>query len=892
MDVTYNTRFLSQQSPCPICQGYDRMTRGQGVRCSGFVCEDSEYVVCTREEFAGSLSPLDTQPPGYKHKLHGRCNCGTTHNPSLSIVVSSKSKKQGRSVVAEYTYRNAEGRVAYQVLRYDDKSFSQRQPDGGKWIYNLKGVARLPYRLPELLKSDVSTLVFIPEGEKDVDNLTKMGLIATTNNGGAGNWDSNLNQYLQGRRVILLPDNDNKGRMHVEKVGRELQGIASSIQVLAFPDLPEKGDVSNWIEAGGTREQFLALVNALSEVPTKQETQPTPGNKIDLCRFSADDAGNGEAMYALYGKQFLYSEAVGWMYYTGTYWEVDKNTSRIVKCAINALRARRHAAVDADKENIIKVTVSDVKRINGAITCFKPHVSIDLETFDREEHLINCKSGIVNMKTGDITAHDSNQRFTYCVPFEYRESDPSTWIDYLQGVVGGGQEMVDYLQLALGYSLTGSTREECLFYVCGPSRSGKGTLSDTFTALLPRPLSTMVDFNSFTAKREGDVSNFDLAELKPSRLIFASESQRNQSLNPAKIKQLTGGDLVRACFKHKSHFSYRPQFKVWMFSNWPVNGDPEDDALWGRVRVITFPNSYLGKEDKTKKETLKSEESLTAIFYWTIQGAIKWYALGASGLHIPAHVAKATKEQRDSIDFVQQWLNESTRNEEGTWTSNEKIMENYKGWCERNSVSAKQARALMQSLQLKGLETNIQKKVKGLNAKGVRGLYLVPPTEENYEKSLFEEGNRKVTGNRGNSENQKVSSRDSIENFSESPVTSVTGYLSVTTEISTENKTVCEVTPENSEPKEVIENTVISESTEPTLDKESLVSVLATDTAMFIRTDQWVRQCGLTKRPYKGVFTFGEFLNNIQKVLRTETVKALSLAWARAEMQEMMTRHP
>ena len=502
----------------------------------------------------------------------------------------------------------------------------------------------------------------------------------------------------------------------------------------------------------------------------------------DLCKFSPDDAGNGEAMHALFGGKILYCEALGWMHYTGTHWRIDESSSFLMKCAIKTLRTRRHAAVDEQVESIIKATVPNTNRINGTIACFRPHVATSISEFDCDEHLLNCRNGVVNLKTGEVTPHDASQRFTYCVPVDYKPADATIWTDYLNGVVGGGQEMIDYLQLAIGYSLTGSTREECLFYVYGPSRSGKGTVAEILMKLLPHPLSTMVDFNSFTAKREGDVSNFDLAELKPSRVVFASESQRNQQLNPAKIKQLTGGDQVRACFKHKNFFSYRPQFKVWMLSNWPCNGDPEDDALWGRVRVIQFPNSYLGREDKGKKQHLKSEQVLTSILYWSVQGAMKWYALGSSGLQTPAYVAKTTKDQREELDFVKQWLDECTKSGGDVWTSHTDAMKSYTDWCEANSVTPKKARALSQSLQFRGFETNVQKKIKGKNAKGIRGLTINQPDSDLYDGSIFEKVTEKVTVTQVTDETGKFENLNLIGNFPDSPVTSVTGYQSVTSE--------------------------------------------------------------------------------------------------------------
>jgi putative DNA primase/helicase len=514
------------------------------------------------------------------------------------------------------------------------------------------------------------------------------------------------------------------------------------------------------------------------KIARTQESVPPNSGSQGLCRFTPDDAGNGDALYELYGEKFLYCGAIGWLFYNGTYWELDAEMAEVRKCAVITLRERRLEAVIKGNESIVRCTIGDEKRVSGCVNRFKNLVTVKIDVFDNDPDLLNCKNGVVDFRTGTLSQHDHTQRFTYCVPVDYEVSDFSEWIKYLSGVVGGGQEIIDYLQMALGYSFTGWTSEEVLFYLWGPTRSGKGTVAEVVMRLLPNPLSTMVDFNSFTAKREGDVSNFDLAELKPSRLIFASESQRNQSLNPAKIKQLTGGDLIRACFKHRNFFAYRPQFKVWMLSNWPVNGDPEDDALWGRVRVIPFPNSFLGKEDKTKKARLKSPDVLKGVLYWIVQGAIKWYALGASGLHTPQLVATTTKKQRDELDFVQQWLEECCSLKDGVWTSSEDIMNSYTAWCEANSVSAKKARGLAQSLQTKGFRTGIQKKQRdGRNIKGVEGLVITPLKAQ----MLWTDSNDLVAGSGSSGSNSIKSPLYKEEgNIEESSATSATRYQSVT----------------------------------------------------------------------------------------------------------------
>jgi len=448
---------------------------------------------------------------------------------------------------------------------------------------------------------------------------------------------------------------------------------------------------------------------------------------FDLCSFSADDAGNGDAMHSLYGPEFLWCSARGWFHYTGTHWELDTDGARVRRYAVETLRKRRHAAVDAGIEAIVKCTKGDESRVNGCVSRFKTLVCVNIDSFDSNPDALNCKNGVLNLRTGTIEPHNRSQLFSYCLPVAYAPGGITEWLDYLHSVVGGGQEVIEYLQMALGYSLTGHTREETLFYLYGPTRSGKGSLAEAFMSLLPVPISTMVDFNSFTAKREGDVSNFDLAPLKPSRMIFASESNRSQSLNPAKIKQLTGGDQIRACFKHKDFFAYRPQFKVWMLSNHPVNGDPEDDALWGRVRVIEFPNSFLGIEDKSKKARLKEPDVLAGILYWTVQGAIKWYALGARGLTTPESIKKTTQAHRAELDYVQQWLDACCEEYEEKWVANEEVIKSYTDWCKSNNVQyAKSPVALSQSLKAKGYQIGVQKKIDGKNRKGVVGFYIYP----------------------------------------------------------------------------------------------------------------------------------------------------------------------
>jgi hypothetical protein len=166
-----------------------------------------------------------------------------------------------------YDYSDADGTLLHQVVRFEPKDFRQRRPDGrGGWIWNLNGVRRVLYRLPELIEAIANGhVVLIVEGEKDVDTLCDLGVVATTNSGGAGKWRDEYNDYLSGADVVILPDNDEPGRTHANEVAASLQGVATRVRIVELPGLPANGDVSDWIAAGNTLEALWQLVDAAPE---------------------------------------------------------------------------------------------------------------------------------------------------------------------------------------------------------------------------------------------------------------------------------------------------------------------------------------------------------------------------------------------------------------------------------------------------------------------------------------------------------------------------------------------------------------------------------------------------------------------------------------------------
>jgi 5S rRNA maturation endonuclease (ribonuclease M5) len=177
-----------------------------------------------------------------------------------------------REIDKTYDYTDEEGKLLFQVVRYRPKAFVQRHPDGRDgWVWNMKGVRRVLYRLPKVL---AATTVYLVEGEKDVETLEKLGLVATTNPMGAEKWCNDYSMSLAGKNVIIVPDNDDKGQRHARQVLASLSGKASSVRMAK---LPKGKDVTDWVIAGGTREQLDAMVKAA----TVADLETDPGDRWD-----------------------------------------------------------------------------------------------------------------------------------------------------------------------------------------------------------------------------------------------------------------------------------------------------------------------------------------------------------------------------------------------------------------------------------------------------------------------------------------------------------------------------------------------------------------------------------------------------------------------------------
>ena len=218
---------------------------------------------------AGLEKPRDARPEAGPSRRQ---------RPIQPVQANAGAQPQSR-IVQTYDYTDEAGALLFQAVRLEPKSFRQRQRGAnGHWVWNLEGVRRVLYRLPELLASPPSATVFIPEGEKDVDNVRALGLVATCNPMGAEKWLEEYGQFLAGADAVLLSDNDAPGQRHVKDVAAKLEKYGKRVRILEMPR-PHK-DVSDWIAAGGTAAQLLEMANKVPSLEYPTES-PVP---------SADDA--------------------------------------------------------------------------------------------------------------------------------------------------------------------------------------------------------------------------------------------------------------------------------------------------------------------------------------------------------------------------------------------------------------------------------------------------------------------------------------------------------------------------------------------------------------------------------------------------------------------------
>jgi hypothetical protein len=246
------------------------------------------------------------------HSLDTRCDFGKVLNGIARDFGIRNGHRVKPRMVKAYDYTDAAGQLIFQVCRMEPKDFRQRRPDGKRWAWNLKGVEPVLYRLPSVLAASEVLLV---EGEKDADNLAALGFTATTVPGGAGKWRESYKEVLQGKQVVLIPDNDNPGREHMVKIAQSLNGSAAGIKLIELPGLPSKGDVSDFIETFSDPQEAaerLALIIDGAKPYTPPKAVSIEDIVLDVSAFRAIEVEPRGKLLAPFFKTESINQVYGW----------------------------------------------------------------------------------------------------------------------------------------------------------------------------------------------------------------------------------------------------------------------------------------------------------------------------------------------------------------------------------------------------------------------------------------------------------------------------------------------------------------------------------------------------------------------------------------------------
>jgi putative DNA primase/helicase len=406
--------------------------------------------------------------------------------------------------------------------------------------------------------------------------------------------------------------------------------------------------------------------------------------------FSLDDMGNAKRLVFMYGNKIRFSYIKNsWYCWNGKVWQEDE-TGEINRLADKTVEAMYTEAInlsDQDKRDKLLKHASKTRSIAGRKAMIEgakhlEGIPVTTADFDRDVWLLNLQNGILDLKSGMIYPHNPDFMITQISNASFNPSATCPrWLDYLDKVTNGNAELIRYMQKAVGYSLTGNTGEECLFILYGTGRNGKGTFAETLLHLLGSYARTAQVDSLMLKSVSANSANPDIARLKGARVVNAAEPQKNARLNESLIKQLTGGDTVTARFLYGKEFEYRPEFKLWINTNYKPQISGNDDGIWSRVKLIPL-TVYIPpeKRDPHLKDYLRERE-IDGILNWALEGLKLWQK---EGLEMPETMKSATMDYRSEMDVMQKFLNECTKGKCNSCVRAIDLYKVYAEWCAEN----------------------------------------------------------------------------------------------------------------------------------------------------------------------------------------------------------------
>lgn len=375
-------------------------------------------------------------------------------------------------------------------------------------------------------------------------------------------------------------------------------------------------------------------------------------------QYDMTDTGNAHRMYDRFGHIIRYSyNRKKWFYWDGKSWRLDDSgeIKKLADMICDDIKKEAYQEQDEKTQADLLKWASKTASSRGKEAMIKEcqhlhGVPASPDDFDSYSEYINCQNGIVNLRTGELLPHDSNFLMSKICHAEYDVDGkkPKMWLKFLNDVTNGNKELQEYIQRSVGYSITGSNREQCAYFLYGMGNNGKSTFLDTLADLLGGYASNAQPETIMMRKWSDGGAMSDIARLKSARFVTSEEPTEGVRLNEGLLKQLTGGSKITCRFLYADEFEYTPEFKIWIATNHKPVIRGTDFGIWRRIKLIPFEvNIPEEKVDKNLKYKLRAE--FPQILRWAVEGCRKWLKYGISE---PECVQMAVKEYKHEMDLL------------------------------------------------------------------------------------------------------------------------------------------------------------------------------------------------------------------------------------------------
>ncbi|QXC61618.1 hypothetical protein KSP35_01855 [Aquihabitans sp. G128] len=394
-----------------------------------------------------------------------------------------------------------------------------------------------------------------------------------------------------------------------------------------------------------------------------------------------------------------------WMAWADDRW-VKLDKAELTQYArVTAAHIQREAAASGDaKARREAASVASRRSLSAMVELAAGDEAIRAEgrVWNYDPWLLNTKSSTIDLETGTGLTYSPNNFIDRMAPTLYKPTSPAerspTWERFLKQMFEGDEELIAYVQRFIGYCLTAVVREHALFVLYGPGGNGKSVFLNTIMQILGPDYSVQLDSDLLIAKGAIGDTNYGLADLEAKRFAVASEVDEGARLSEALVKQLTGGDTIRARRIREAPFEFRPTAKIVIATNHPPVVSSTDDGIWRRIKLIPAPGR-VAKPDPTLPAKLLTQR--TAILDWMVQGCLEWQRLG---LGTCAAVEAATADYRASMDVLGAFITDACEVAVGERVSTSDLYAAYANWANANGFRPWTQNAFSRKLKTRGFE--------------------------------------------------------------------------------------------------------------------------------------------------------------------------------------------